>query len=126
MIVDSAIIVRLQQQARASEGEICGALVGDARAVRDVWPLLNHSPRSEVSFLIPARDVLRVEKEAEARGLHVLGFYHSHPRGSAKPSPSDLEQAVPGYIYLILAGADVRAWQLRDDRVAFTEVEIST
>lgn len=126
MTVDSAIIARLQQQARASDREVCGALVGDARAVLDAWPLLNHSPRSEVSFFIPAKEVLRVEKEAEASGLHVVGFYHSHPRGSAKPSPSDLEQAVPGYIYLIVAGSDVRAWQLCDDRVAFNEVEIST
>jgi proteasome lid subunit RPN8/RPN11 len=100
--------------------------VGDARAVLDAWPLLNHSPRSEVSFVIPAREVLRVEKEAEASGLYVVGFYHSHPSGTAKPSPSDLEQAVPGYIYLIVADGEVRAWQLRDDRVAFTEVEIST
>lgn len=126
MTVDSAIIARVRQQARASDREVCGALVGNSLAILDAWPLENHSPTSKVNFLIPATEVLRVEKEARAGGLHVIGFYHSHPRGSAKPSPSDLEQAVPGYIYLIVAGPDVRAWQLREDRVAFTEVEIST
>jgi proteasome lid subunit RPN8/RPN11 len=126
MTVDSAIIARILYQARISDREVCGALVGDSQAVREAWPLVNQSPRAEVSFLIPAHEVLRVGKEADASGLVVVGFYHSHPHGSAKPSPSDLEQAVPGYIYLIVAGADVRAWQLCDDRTAFTEVEIST
>ena len=39
----------------------------------------------------------------------MLGFYHSHPRSAAEPSPTDLAEAsYPDHLYLIvsLAAAD--------------------
>ncbi len=46
---------------------------------------------------------LAVARHAEARGLEVVGYYHSHPDHPAVPSDYDREHAWPGYVYLICA-----------------------
>lgn len=56
----------------------------------------------------------------------VLGFYHSHPNGSAVPSKYDRESAWPGKSYVIVAIRDggvvgVRSWRLAMDGSEFVE-----
>ena len=38
-------------------------------------------------------DLIRVERQAHASNLTILGFYHSHPDHPAQPSPTDLAEA---------------------------------
>src|SRR5579864_3193961 len=87
--------------------ECCGIMLGrskgDHKEVTEVVPLKNlrhdpakaqellplKSPGSESErnrFLIDPRDQVRVEKDARARSLDVLGYYHSHPDHPARPS----------------------------------------
>ena len=54
-------------------------------------------------FLIDPLEQLRVEKDARARGLDVLGYYHSHPDHPARPSNYDREHAWPWYSYVIVS-----------------------
>jgi proteasome lid subunit RPN8/RPN11 len=123
MIVDAPIFAQLCAMASGTDIEICGALVGNHSTVEEVWPLANQSSNHRSSFLIPAEEVLRVEREAAVRGFDLIGFYHSHPDGTAVPSQIDLLQAVSGYLYLIVAGdREIRAWRLRADRSGFDEV----
>lgn len=125
MTVKSAIIAQLTAEAAAGTSEICGALIGDGQVIRRAQMLPNHSDDPNC-FFIPAALVRSAEAAAEAEGLQVVGFYHSHPRGSANPSRADLDQAVPGYLYLIVGRrGEVRAWRLQDDRSAFTELALS-
>jgi len=113
----------------AAPAECCGALIG-VRAdreieVRTLIPVPNEAA-DHASYRIDAEVVRRLERQAACAGLHVVGFYHSHPTSHAEPSAKDLELALPGYIYLIVdasAGA-VRCWRLRDDRSAFTELPV--
>lgn len=125
MQVDQEIIEQLQNQAANAPGrEICGALLGDSGRVNSVVDVANMSTNPARNFLIPASDVLRLERAAEANGQTLLGFYHSHPAGSAVPSAFDLEHALPGYIYLIIAASGrARTWRLRADRSVFDEIE---
>jgi len=72
---------------------------------------------------------LRVEKDARARGLEVLGYYHSHPDHPARPSEYDREHAWPWYSYLIVAvekgvPRDSRSWVLSEDRSVFHAEQI--
>ena len=124
-------------RARARNGyphECCGALLGvaDPRYPHDkrvvaVLPADNEradSPQNR--FLISAGEVLRMEREARARGLSIVGFYHSHPDHPARPSDYDREHAWPWYSYVILEvrggrGGGLRAWRLSDDRARFEE-----
>jgi proteasome lid subunit RPN8/RPN11 len=120
-----SIIERIIADARASRSEICGALLGTDH-VSAVVPLENESPNARETFFISATQVLRVEREAEASGRMVMGFYHSHPNSDAVPSATDILHAVPGYQYWIASRSDVRAWRLRDDRSGFDEVDIAS
>jgi desampylase len=110
--------------------ECCGALIGLAHSeeveIRTLIPVAN-TARDPFSFLIDAATVLRLERQATCAGMQVVGFYHSHPTTSAEPSPTDLELAIPGYVYVIIdvARGSIRCWRLRDDRSGFHELRVS-
>jgi proteasome lid subunit RPN8/RPN11 len=117
--------------------ECCGAMLGrDARdegEPREILEVLRLSNRREDSrrnrFTVTAKDVLGVEKEAEARGLEVIGWYHSHPDHAARPSEYDRENAWPWYSYVIVsvqggAAKEMRSWRLQDDRERYAEEAI--
>jgi len=134
-----------QHGARDYPSECCGVLLGkvegDAKHVTEVVALKNlrHDPSRAQEllpvddpgreternrFLIDPLDQLRVEKDARARGLDVLGYYHSHPDHPARPSNYDRDHAWPWYSYVIIAveqgvPKDFTSWVLTDDRSAF-------
>ena len=115
--------------------ECCGALLGrdseasDPEAVREVlglFPLINRrddSPRNR--FSVTGQDVLEADKAAQAQGLEVIGWYHSHPDHPARPSDYDRDHAWPWYSYVIVSvqngsPQDMTSWRLNDDRQAFS------
>jgi proteasome lid subunit RPN8/RPN11 len=130
---------------REYPNECCGILLGRANgALKDVGEVvalknLRHDPERAQQllpvedqgreternrFLIDPLDQLRVEKDARARGLEVLGYYHSHPDHPARPSVYDREHAWPWYSYFIVSVAqgvpeDLSCWVLSEDRSTF-------
>ncbi len=119
--------------------ECCGALLGrdtevaDRRVYREIHalhPLVNRrddSPQNR--FSVTSKDVLEAEKDARARGLEVVGWYHSHPDHPARPSQFDRDHAWPWYSYIIVSVAnkipeDMTSWRLADDRTDFECEEI--
>ena len=139
-----------QHGARDYPNECCGILLGRAageqKQVCEVLALKNlrqepekaqellplESPASESErnrFLIDPREQLRVERGARARGVEVLGYYHSHPDHPARPSNYDRQHAWPWYSYMILsveAGEpkELTSWVLADDRSRFDHEQI--
>ena len=122
--------------------ECCGSLVGRDGAVHATCALPNttdEGPRRR--FLVRPDDYKAAESDARARGLDLLGFYHSHPDHPARPSQYDLDHAWPTFAYIIVAvagdgsprqsadrgtspGATAGAmtvWYLKDDRSSFEE-----
>ena len=80
-------------------------------------------------YAMTPQDWMRLEDEAEARGLSLIGYYHSHPDSRAIPSEYDREHALPNFVYVITSvlmgrAADMRVWQLQPDRSAFDRVEL--
>jgi proteasome lid subunit RPN8/RPN11 len=81
--------------------------------VRCVLASENAAAEPEARFEIPPQTLLRAQKSARHESLEVVGYYHSHPRGSAVPSEADRTDAWPGVSYLIVSGAsEVRSWRL--------------
>ncbi|MEO0815262.1 MAG: M67 family metallopeptidase, partial [Myxococcota bacterium] len=83
----------------------------------------------ERRFLIDPKEVLTAEKTAAAKGLDVVGIYHSHPNHPSRPSEFDREHAMPFWSYTIVSCMDGKAdtlqsWQLREDRSQFDEEEL--
>jgi len=98
--------------------EACGLLAGERDEVRRVIPVPNvlHSP---VRYQMEPRSQVEAMLAIEAAGLDIVGIYHSHPRGPAGPSASDVaEAAYPEALYLIWypteMGWEVRAFELRE------------
>ena len=64
--------------------------------------------------------MIAAEKAASARGLDVIGWYHSHPDHPARPSEYDREHAWPWYSYMIVSvrervAREMTSWRLRED-----------
>jgi proteasome lid subunit RPN8/RPN11 len=99
--------------------ECCGLLIGRGRNVLAVLPAANLA-RSTVRYRLDPRvhiDARRWLRQCEPP-LEILGCYHSHPDGPARPSPTDIsEAAYPEWVYLIVglrgSRAEVAAFRLR-------------
>jgi proteasome lid subunit RPN8/RPN11 len=114
--------------------EACGVLFGNHagvdKDVQHVVPLPNsRDGERHRRFLITPKDYQRAESEASARGLTLLGFYHSHPDHPALPSGYDLEHAFPFFSYVIVSvqkgePTEVRSFIMREDRSAFDVEEL--
>ena len=104
--------------------EACGALIGSAtdssyrvldfRAMRNT---ITDRPRDR--YALDPLEQLRVQKEAEAQGLEIIGFAHSHPDHPPIPSRFDAEHAWSFYSYLVAAVengrlVEARSWRLND------------
>jgi [CysO sulfur-carrier protein]-S-L-cysteine hydrolase len=108
--------------------EACGLLTGrlsrgepDGR-ITDAVPCGN-AERSARTYTIEPRDMLRVMREAEARGDEIVGVWHSHTHTDAYPSPTDVRLAVdPAWICAIVSLRDgvpvLRAYRIRDGIIA--------
>ena len=67
--------------------------------------------RARDRYEIDPRDQVRIQREADAAGLDIVGYYHSHPDHPAQASRFDTERAWAGYVYVIVS---VRAGEAVD------------
>jgi proteasome lid subunit RPN8/RPN11 len=96
----------------AGQNECCGVLRGTDRMVVSVEWATNVAADPSRDFEIDPAALIAVHKDIRSGGMPLLGYFHSHPNGLARPSASDIAQAAPdGLIWLIIAGGGVTAWQ---------------
>ncbi len=105
----------IHDRARAAlPDECCGLLVGHADRILEIWPARNVSVDPRRRFLVSPEDHFSAQRHVRARGLGLIGVYHSHPAGPARPSPTDREEAgAEGFLYLIAAptASELRGWR---------------
>ncbi len=109
--------------------EACGLLAGNSTrdTVVAFYPCRNAAESSRVYTLDP-RDHLLADRDAEARGLEIVGVVHSHTHTEPYPSPTDVEQAPdPAWHYVIVSlkrdAPEVRSFRIIDG--AITEERLS-
>lgn len=99
--------------------EACGLLLRAGAIDRPLHAVAcrNIASDRQHSYTIDPETYLRHEQQL--RPLHgtVAGVWHSHPHGDPRPSPRDLADAWPNWIYLIIGVGtggitSGRAWQL--------------
>jgi proteasome lid subunit RPN8/RPN11 len=96
-------------RAHGAEGyphEICGIMIGPHgdRTVTEVKRARNIIvERARDRYEIDPRDHIRIQREADAAGMEIVGYYHSHPDHPAQASVFDTERAWAGYVYVIVA-----------------------
>ena len=122
----------LQMVGHAYDGlpdEACGLLAGPPGTdrVTTFYPCRNAAGSSRV-YTIDPKDHLRADRDAEAKGLEIVGVMHSHTHTDAYPSPTDLAQAPdPAWHYVIVSlrqdAPVLRSYRIVDE--ASTEERVS-
>ena len=99
--------------------EICGLLLGHDNVVEAIEPCANVHATPATHFELDPAALFRALRRARAGGPQVIGHYHSHPSGIARPSATDAAQAAPDSAYwLVAAGQELTAWRaVRDGAV---------
>jgi proteasome lid subunit RPN8/RPN11 len=125
--------------AEAYPEECCGALLGSDGATagdkreREIVELLRLTNQREDSpqnrFAVAPREVIEADRAAQALGLEVVGWYHSHPDHPARPSEYDRQHAWPWYSYVIVRvengeAREMTSWRLKEDRGEYEEEKI--
>ena len=104
--------------------EACGLLGGDPTTGETTvfYPCRNAAESSRVYTVDPG-DHLRADRDAEGRGLEIIGVMHSHTHTTAYPSPTDVAQAPdPSWHYLIVSLRDdapsTRSYRIVDGNIS--------
>ena len=135
--LSDGLVAEITRHAEAAyPHECCGLLVGRieeggrTRVVVETYPVENTFDEGERHhrMSIEPLEYARAERLYAKRGLGVVGNYHSHPDHPAVPSQFDLEHLAPwptmSYVVISVRegkAADVRSWELADDRSRFEE-----
>ncbi len=89
--------------------ECCGAMVGETaddgtKTVKLAVPMRNsYEGPQEDRYELHPEDLLAADREARARGLDLIGIFHSHPDCDAYFSQTDLKNSCPWYSFVVLS-----------------------
>jgi [CysO sulfur-carrier protein]-S-L-cysteine hydrolase len=104
--------------------EACGLLGGrPATGKASVcYPTKNAAASSKL-YTVDPLDHLRADRDADSRGLEIIGVFHSHTHTDAYPSPTDVAQAPdPTWHYVLVSLRDeapvVRSYTIVDGNIA--------
>jgi proteasome lid subunit RPN8/RPN11 len=110
--------------------EACGLLGGEPGSGKVVvfYPTANVAASARV-YTVDPKDHLRADRDAEARGLEIVGVVHSHTHTEAYPSPTDVEQAPdPAWHYVIVSlkreAPVVRSFRIVDGEISEEPIEL--
>jgi len=125
MRIQRAALDVIREHARRDHPhECCGLLIGTSGEVVEAVPTTNVAADPLRRFEVAPPEHLaqirrcRAPQAAGAAALAVVGVYHSHPRSSPEPSPTDVEQAFEEFLYLIAGPVEGdRALEIRGYRL---------
>ena len=109
IILPKTLFKRIYEYGYQSYPEECvGALIGSLElnkfTIEDLLPIENNSSENRKRrYKVESRDYLSAEKKADSLGKMLIGFYHSHPNHPARPSQTDLDFALPNFVYIIVS-----------------------
>ena len=120
-VTSGAMTILREEAARAFPREACGLLFGQnvfgrgGRIERAVGTANVHADPLRHFEIDPAA-LIAAHRAARAGGPELVGYFHSHPRGPARPSAEDRAQAGgDGRVWAIVAGGvgegDVTFWR---------------
>jgi proteasome lid subunit RPN8/RPN11 len=110
--------------------EACGLLGGTPEPAEAgiCYPTRNVAESARLYTVDPLQH-LRADRDAEDRGLQLIGVFHSHTHTEAYPSPTDVAQAPDPewhYVLVSLKYADpvVRSFRIVGGRIEEEAVEV--
>jgi proteasome lid subunit RPN8/RPN11 len=119
--------VHLQMVGHCFDGlpdEACGLLGGDPATGKATicYPTTNVAASARV-YTVDPLEHLRADRDAESRGLSIIGVFHSHTHTEPYPSPTDVAQAPdPSWHYVLVSLRDiapmVRSYRIVDGNIS--------
>jgi len=110
--------------------EACGLIAAapGTDKIEHVYRCANAAASSRLYEVEPL-DHLKADRDAEGRGLEIVGVYHSHTHTDAYPSPTDVKQASdPGWHYVLVSLKDpepvLRSYRIVDGAITEEPVEL--
>lgn len=95
----------------AADHECCGLLFGRDDAIISVEQCTNVAADPARHFEVDPVALIAAHKNARAGDPPIIGYFHSHPNGLARPSATDILQASDdGRYWLIVAEGKLSAW----------------
>lgn len=88
--------------------ECCGAMLGRlddrSKLVTEAVPMENaYVGQQAERYELRPEDLLEADRQARARGLDLIGIFHSHPDCEAYFSATDLKNSCPWYSFVVLS-----------------------
>ena len=132
MKIPRCLLESVAAQARESlPRETCGILLAHARdlsTVGCVLPAENIEAQSHQRYALGHKAHIKAVELEASSDLRIVGYYHSHPDGGARPSAQDTKQAVASVTYLITGirngSSEHAAWRLADDHFIREPLEV--
>lgn len=125
--IPKTILHAIETQALSEQPrECCGVLGGRGARVFSSYPLRNQATQPETRFFAAPEDLFLAMRQMREAREELLAIYHSHPRGLAQPSASDIEMAFYSEAVYLIAALNPQ-WALRAFRVrhqTVTEIAI--
>jgi [CysO sulfur-carrier protein]-S-L-cysteine hydrolase len=132
MRIARSLIDEMVAHAREDLPNECCGMVGGRDGEAEVVVRVENAAASPLRYEMDPQGQYDALKSIEDQGLELLAIYHSHTKSAAYPSQTDVNQAVawPEQVYLIVSLAeedkpDVRAYLLRDLRIADAELDVT-
>ncbi len=129
IVIPSSVLEQITQLALAEAPlECCGFLVGDFGSdLATEFHACRNIAQSKIIYTVDPRDHLRIELDAESRGLAIIGVVHSHTHTEPYPSQTDVGQAPdPAWHYVIIGLKDpepkIRSYRIVDREISESQI----
>ena len=110
-ITPDAHAVILAAAAECEPHEACGLLLGTGSHIHTALPAANVHLDPAHHFEIDPAALIAAHKAARSGRPQIVGYFHSHPNGLARPSATDAASAAhDGRIWAIAAAGAVSLW----------------
>ncbi len=97
--------------AAACPHEACGLLLGSGRHIAKAQKTANVAADPSRHFEIDPVALIAAHRALREGGPQVVGYFHSHPNGLARPSATDVAQAAhDGRVWMIVANGAITCW----------------
>lgn len=108
-----AISTMLDSARAGAPQEVCGMLFGNGARITHAVGATNVAPDPSRHFEIDPVALIGAHRAMRAGGPALLGYFHSHPNGLARPSATDADSAArDGRVWIIAAPIDNGDWTI--------------
>lgn len=122
-VTSGVLATLIEEAARAHPREACGILFGIDR-IEWASVCANVHPDPAGHFEIDPAALIAAHRSERLGGPRIAGYWHSHPSGGARPSPTDSANAVgDGRVWAIVARGEIAFW--RDEPGGFVPLSYS-